>query len=66
MGDYGFVRVPIETVTAYLKHTKTTCHADGSIRHYHVLISHDAEPELYWSSDVPRYSLADCFHSFDA
>ena len=65
MSDYGFVRVPIETVTEYVKHTKATRHSDGSVRHYHFLISHDAEPELYWSSEQPKYSLAEHFSPFE-
>lgn len=61
MGDYGFARVPVETVTQYVKHTNATRHADGSVRHYHFLISHDAEPELYWSNEQPKYALAEFF-----
>ncbi|MGD8451410.1 MAG: hypothetical protein PVJ57_06285 [Phycisphaerae bacterium] len=65
MGNYGFVRVPLGTLTEFLKHTKATCHADGSVRHYHVLITHDAEPELFWSNEVPKYCLAEYFTPFE-
>lgn len=65
MGDYGFVKVPIQILRNYLKHTKTSSNSDGSIRHYHCLISHDAEPELYWSNDVPRFPLSEYFHTLN-
>ena len=64
LGDSGFVVVPLDTINEYLKTTKVSRNPDGSIRHYHVLISNDPEPELYWSSDTPRFQLADVFETF--
>ena len=64
LGDSGFVVVPLDTINEYLKTTKVSKNPDGSIRHYHVLISNDLEPELYWSSDTPRFQLADVFETF--
>ncbi len=65
MGDYGFARVPLETVAEFVRHTNATRNPDGSVRHYHVLISHDAEPELYWSNERPKYQLAEFFSPFE-
>jgi len=64
LGDRGFVTVPVEVVNRYIQETKTSTHPDGSIRHYHILISNDPEPVLYWSSDTPRFQLADQFTPF--
>ncbi len=64
LGDIGFVPVPIDTIRRYVKSTKVSQHPDGSIRHYHVLISNDPEPELYWSLETPRFQLADVFEPF--
>jgi hypothetical protein len=61
MGQEGFVKVPIEIVLEYLKHTRTTMHADGTIRHYHCLISPGPEAELYWSREVPRFDLREYY-----
>ena len=65
LGSWGFALVPIETVIEYCRHTKATKNPDGSILHYHVLISPEPEPEMYWSHDTPRYSLADYCQTFE-
>ena len=65
LGESGFVTVPVEVVRQYVSETKATNNPDGSIRHYHVLISNDLEPELYWSAETPRYPLADVFEPFN-
>lgn len=57
MGQEGLVKVPIEIVLEYLNHTRTTRRGDGTIRHYHCLISPGPEPELYWSNEAPRFEL---------
>jgi len=65
MGEFGFAKVPMETIREYLSHTGTSKNPDGSVRHYHCLISHDPEPELYWSKEQPKYSLTEYFQPFD-
>lgn len=65
MGDFGFAKVPISTVLEYLKITNVSKNQDGSIRHYHVIISHGPEPELYWSSERPKFSLSEYFQPFE-
>lgn len=65
LGSWGFVTVPIEIVRKYCRETKATLNADGSVRHYHVLISPEPSPELYWSNDTPRYDLTEYGTPFD-
>lgn len=64
MGDFGFVKVPIQVVREYVSHARTTLNLDGSIRHYHCRISHESIPQLYWSSEAPKYALGDYFYAY--
>lgn len=64
MGDEGRAVVPLDVVKEFVKHTKTSRNADGSIRHYHVLISSAPNPELYWSNEAPRFDLTEHYRSF--
>ena len=65
MGEFGFAKVPVDIVRQYLKITNTTKNDDGSIRHYHVIISHGPEPEMFWSNDRPKFSLSEYFQPFE-
>jgi hypothetical protein len=65
MGNFGFVKVPMALVEEFLKHTLTSKNPDGSVRHYHLYISHDPAPELYITNDLPKYALAEYFQGFD-
>ena len=65
MADFGFAKVPISLVNDFLKHTGTSKNPDGSLRHYHLLISHGPDPKLYWSNEQPKYSLVEYFQAFD-
>jgi hypothetical protein len=64
MGDEGLVRVPAETVWQFLQQTRTSQNPDGSIRHYHCLISPGPEPELYYSQEISRFDLKDYYQAF--
>jgi len=64
MGEEGFVRVPVDVVLEFLKHTRTSNNPDGTIRHYHCLISPGPEPELYYSQEVPRFPLRQDYQAF--
>jgi hypothetical protein len=64
MGNSGFVVVPLSVVIDYCATTKSTKHQDGTIRHFHALISPEPDPELFWSVDAPRYDLQEYFHPF--
>lgn len=65
MGDEGFVKVPIDKVSQFLDVTKVSTNEDGTVRHYHCLISPGPNPELYWSNEVLRFSLADYYIPFN-
>jgi hypothetical protein len=64
MGNEGFARVPASIVAEFLNGTGVTRNEDGSARHYHCLISPGPTPELYWSNEAPRFSLADYYQAF--
>ena len=61
MGTEGLVKVPLNTVEQFLEGTKTTDYSDGTVRHYHCLISASPKPELYYSEEVTRFSLKEYF-----
>jgi hypothetical protein len=65
MGHFGLAVVPIELVEAYCQRANVTNHADGTLRHYHVVISNEPEPYMVPSQGNPRYSLRDHFKRFD-
>lgn len=65
MADPGFVKVPMPVIDEFLEHTNTSSNPDGTVRHYHCLISPGPEPELFWSNDRPKYPLAEHFQPFD-
>ncbi len=63
MGSEGFAKVPINIVQDFIQNAKVSRNPDGTIRHYHCLISPSPDPELYWSEEVPRFSLAEYFEA---
>lgn len=65
MDDAGVAVVPIEMVHEFIKGTKATHNHDGSVRHYHVFISNEEMPSMYYSSETPQFELSDYFHTFD-
>jgi hypothetical protein len=65
LGDWGFALLPIAIVKAFCEHSATTLNPDGTIRHYHALISPPPEPVMYWSNDVPSYNLAEYCQPFE-
>ncbi len=58
MGDEGLVKVPVAMVKEFVRTTRASRNPDGTVRHYHCLISPGPQTELYWSSEVPRFPLA--------
>jgi hypothetical protein len=64
MGDAGFASVPIELVREFCLITKSTKHPDGSVRHFHILISQEPDPEMYWSNELPKYDLSEYWTPF--
>ncbi len=65
LGSAGFVAIPVSVLREYLKTARVTRNPDGSVRHYHLLVSREPEPELFWSAETPRYDLSECFSPFD-
>ena len=63
MGEEGFVKVPLEIVLEYVKNSGTSRNADGSVKHYHLVVTPGPEPELYWSKEVPKFHLKDYYHA---
>ncbi len=64
MGEEGLVKVPVQTVKEFISNTQASRDQDGNVRHYHCLISPGPEPELYWSSQVPKFALGDYYLTF--
>jgi hypothetical protein len=64
MGDEGFVTIPIDTVCEFVAIIKSSYNEDGSVRHYHALISPGPEPVLFFSNELPKVELRDEFTSF--
>jgi hypothetical protein len=62
MGGEGFVLVPLDVVEEFVRGTRFSSNEDGSVSHYHCLISPGLEPELYYSKDIPSFDLTDYFH----
>lgn len=65
MGTLGFVKVPFETMAQYLATAYTSLDADGNTRHYHLNLTHGAEPELYTNKEQQRFPLKAFFHPLD-
>lgn len=65
MGEFGFVKVPVNIVKEFIANTGVSNNLDGSIKHFHLLISHGPKPELFWSNEKPKFQLADYFQSFE-
>jgi hypothetical protein len=64
LAEDGFARVPLETVERFVRTTRTTKNKDGSVRHYHCLISPPPEAILYFSQELPSYDLSEFYQSF--
>lgn len=64
MGDEGYVKVSLQIVKDFIKNTTVSRNPDGTIRHYHCLISPGPEPDLFWSEEVPKFSLVDYYSTF--
>jgi len=65
MGEFGFVKVPVSIVKDFLANTGVSKNTDGTIKHYHLMISNGPDPELFWSNERPKYPLAEFFQSFE-
>jgi uncharacterized protein with ParB-like and HNH nuclease domain len=62
---HGFVTVPVATMKDYIAEAGVSPKTDGSVRHYHVLISADAKPELFHHGKPDRIPLKHYFTKLD-
>ena len=53
----GFVAVPVAIMKEYIAEAGFSPKSDGTVRHYHVLISIDTKPELFHHGKAGRISL---------
>jgi uncharacterized protein with ParB-like and HNH nuclease domain len=61
----GYVTVPIAVMHEYIAEANISPKSDGSVRHYHVLISTDAKPELFHHGKPQRFPLRQYFTHFE-
>jgi len=57
LGTTGYATVPIDTMERYVAEAGTSPKADGSVRHYHVLVSTGSKPELFHHGKPSRYPI---------
>ncbi len=62
---FGFVAVPVEVMREYISEAGISPKSDGSVRHYHVLISSDARPELFHHGKPTRIPLKPYFTKYE-
>jgi len=61
LGQSGFVTLPMETVAQYIAEAGSSPKPDGTVRHYHLLVSTSSNPELFHHGKTTRYPLRDYF-----
>lgn len=59
LGQTGFAAVPMDVVARYVSEAGSSPKSDGSVRHYHVLVSISAAPELFHHGKPTRVPLAE-------
>jgi uncharacterized protein with ParB-like and HNH nuclease domain len=64
LAQHGFVTLPVAIVNDYLKQAGTSPKADGTVRHYHVLISKEPMLELFHHGKPGRLPLTQYFSAF--
>ena len=65
LGTEGIVKVPIDVVKKYLNTAGVSKNPDGSVKHWHVLISSGKEHIMFTNSNTPEYDLDSYFYSFN-
>ncbi len=61
LGATGYASVPISFIDKYVADAGTSPKADGTIRHYHVLVTTGRNPELFHHGNPNRYSITSFF-----
>jgi hypothetical protein len=57
LGQTGYASVPLDVMAKYVADAGTSPKPDGSVRHYHLLVSSSALPELYHYGKPTRISI---------
>ena len=57
LGTAGYAVVPIDIMQKYVAEARTSPKEDGSVRHYHVLVSTGPKPELFHHGVASRYPI---------
>ena len=65
LGTEGIVKVPIDVVKKYLNTAGVSKNKDGSVKHWHVLISSGEEHIMFTNSNTPEYDLDSYFYPFN-
>ncbi|HEY1378080.1 MAG TPA: DUF262 domain-containing protein [Gemmataceae bacterium] len=63
---HGFVTIPVAVMKDYIAEAGFSPKSDGTVRHYHVLISTDAMPELFHHGKPTRIPLGRYYTAFEA
>ena len=61
----GFAAVPVDVMREYIAEAGFSPKSDGTVRHYHVLISTDVKPELFHHGKPTRIPLKQYYTKFD-
>lgn len=61
----GFVTVPVPVIKEYIAEAGFSSKSDGTVRHYHVMISTDAKPELFHHGNPSRIPVKQYFTKFE-
>jgi len=61
LGTNGYAMVPLSVMAEYVAEAGTSPKSDGTIRHYHVLVSTGPKPELFHHGKPSRIALAPFF-----
>ena len=62
---HGFVAVPVEVMKEYIAEAGFSAKSNGTVRHYHVLISTESKPELFHHGKPIRIPLKTYYTRFE-
>src|SRR5262249_48341889 len=64
LGTTGYATVPLSVMSDYVAEAGTSPKGDGTVRHYHVLVSTGAKPELFHHGKPTRIPIDTYFTPF--
>jgi hypothetical protein len=62
---HGYVTVPVRVMKEYIAEAGISPKSDGTVRHYHVLISTEAKPELFHHGKPNRIPINQYYTRFE-